>query len=252
MEAVIKDVATQRVSRKYARAPITEAIIEIRVKPAPSVTVASCKPIFEEIRDQFSEVKDLVMMQAEIGPQIEAHAVQSVVGYVLRSDRLQQIVTVTPDKFAFSQLRPYDRWEAFLPACRHLWDVYVASLRPEKITRVGTGFVNRIEIPMPVADLRDYFRTVPEISPDMQQELAGAFLQLQLPQKDIGCMAVLNEAVLQASASTVPVILDIDVFDESQEYDVGDKIWAKLDEFRWRKNQIFEACITDKVRNLIS
>lgn len=100
--------------------------------------------------------------------------------------------------------------------------------------------------------LSDYFHTRPNISPEMSQEVSGVFMQLELPQQDSACSVLLNLAVLPAAQDVVPVILDIDVFDSARELNIDDRLWNRLDEFRRQKNKIFEACITDKVRELIS
>jgi uncharacterized protein (TIGR04255 family) len=245
---------SRRVSRKYARAPITEAIIELRVEASPGVTAGSCKSVFESVRDRFPEMKEMLMMQGFImgGQQVGAQASQSLAGYLFHSNELRQTVTASPDRFSFSQLSPYDSWDVFCPAAQHLWDVYNSRLKPVKIVRVATRFVNRIEIPLPLENITDYFRTAPIVSTDMSQECSGLFMQLQLPQKDIGCVVALNEAQLPAGDDTVPFILDIDIFDEAQEYSTDAVVWNRLNEFRWRKNEVFEACITDRVRKLIS
>jgi uncharacterized protein (TIGR04255 family) len=254
MDTETKSEVPERIGRKYPHAPITEAIIELRVKPSRDVDILECRTAFDSVRSQFTDAKELRMMHAEFmgGQHVGAHATQSAIGYVLRSEEFRQVITASPDKFSFSQLPPYDSWEVFCPAVRRMWDLYVAKISPEKVIRVATRFVNRIEIPLPVTDLGEYFRTAPLISPKMSQELSGAFMQLQLPQKDIDCTVLLTEALLGAGDSTVAFVLDIDIFDESREFPVNNVIWERLNQFRRRKNEIFEACITDRVRDLIS
>lgn len=255
MNVEITTEATGRQSRKYARAPITEAIIEIRVDPTSGVNPASCKSVFNGVRDEFPEMAELMLMRAQIlgGPQVGASATQTVAGYTFVSKERGQIVTACPDRFAFSQLPPYDRWETFCPLARRLWEIYRMETKPDKITRIATRFVNRIEIPMPIKDIADYFRTLPVISPGMFQDLSGYFMQIQLPQNDLVCMATLNQALLASDDHSVaPFILDIDISDEQAKLQSDEVIWNRLQEFRWRKNDIFEACITDQVRELIS
>jgi len=244
-----------RVSTKYACAPITEAIIELRVEPHADVVPTSCRSVFDKIANagEFLPSQELFEVEASItaGKLVGAQATQTVVGFTRRSNALGQIVSASPDRFAFSQLPPYDTWFSFKQACQSFWDVYVNELQPLKVVRTATRFVNRIEIPVPVRDLSQYLRTRPTISPDMSDEIAGSFLQLRLPQPDMDCTVLLNEAILPVNEGLLPVILDIDIFDE-YERGIGDEIWTRLEELRWRKNQIFEACITDQIRTLIS
>jgi hypothetical protein len=93
MEAEIKRDALSRTSRKYAHAPITEAIIEIRVTPTARVTGLTCKKAFEAIKTDFPETTDLMQMQAEImgGQQIGAHATQKMIGCARTSKERHQV-----------------------------------------------------------------------------------------------------------------------------------------------------------------
>jgi uncharacterized protein (TIGR04255 family) len=111
MSAEITTEIVGRHSRKYARAPITEAIIEIRVEPTAAVNPASCRSVFGGVRDEFPEMKELLLMRAQIssGTEVGASATQTVVGYTFMSKERGQMVTASPDRFAFSQLPPYDR-----------------------------------------------------------------------------------------------------------------------------------------------
>lgn len=248
-----------RVGYKYPRAPITEAIIEIRVRPNDMATAQSCRDAFESLAAEFSERKELRLMQAKIsapaGQAIGAETTESVIGYSRHSKQRAQTITASIERFAFSQLPPYDSWEAFSPEARRFWTMFREATRPLKVNRVATRFVNRIEIPIPIQDIAGFFRTGPEISSDMSQELSGYFMQLQLPQQDLGCSAIVNQALLPATesnATVAPFVLDIDIFDETSDFSSEETIWNRLEEFRHRKNQIFEACITNRIRKLIS
>jgi uncharacterized protein (TIGR04255 family) len=102
-------------------------------------------------------------------------------------------------------------------------------------------------------DFRDYIRLYPEISSDLTQLLAGFFLQVQIPQEDLGAMLILNEAMVPPSGpNVVSVVLDIDVFKQGLKLESDDDVWNTMDAFRLRKNLIFEGCITNNTRELIS
>ena len=67
---------------------------------------------------------------------------------------------------------------------------------PEAIERLAVRYINRIDVPSPGIDLKQYFRTSPEISPDLPQELSGYFMQLTLPQPDLGGAVLINQAII--------------------------------------------------------
>ena len=85
------------------------------------------------------------------------------------------------------------------------------------------------------------------------QALSEYFMQLKIPQDDTGAMAVINQVLHGAEKSEhVEVLLDIDLFQELELKPEGGLVWKVLEEMHVRKNDIFEACITDKVREAIS
>ena len=77
-------------------------------------------------------------------------------------------------------------------------------------------------------------------------------LNVQMPQPDLDCMAVINQALSEpVKAGHISVILDIDIFRLGIESWQDSDVWSFLDKLRDRKNEIFECCITDRTRGLI-
>jgi len=77
-------------------------------------------------------------------------------------------------------------------------------------------------------------------------------MQLQLPQQDLNCMLIINEALAQpTNPGIITVILDLDLFRQQIWKNDDEDIWQFLDKLRDRKNEVFEASITDKTRELI-
>ena len=102
-----------------------------------------------------------------------------------------------------------------------------------------------------MVDLKDFLRTVPEVSPDLPQSLNGYFMQLQIPQEDIQAMVILNQAIIPPSNPDVTsILLDIDVSKESYLL-LEDDFWEDLEILHTKLDLVFESCITDKVRELI-
>jgi len=64
---------------------------------------------------------------------------------------------------------------------------------------------------------------------------------------------VISEASAQPKRpDTLPIILDIDLFVEQPEIADEESLWGFFQKLRERKNLYFEACITDRTRELIS
>src|SRR5438874_6884893 len=74
-----------------------------------------------------------------------------------------------------------------------------------------TGTINRIEIPLPMRDFKDYILTIPEIAPGLPQGLANFFMRLIIPVPAMNAIAIVTEAFdpTAASSSVLPFIFDI-------------------------------------------
>ena len=72
-------------------------------------------------------------------------------------------------------------------------------------------------------------------------------------QPDLKGVLVINERnALMAEPGIVPIVVDFDLYVEDPVVSGEDELWAFFQRLRERKNLYFEACITDKTRELIS
>ena len=122
---------------------------------------------------------------------------------------------------------------------------------PVQITRVALRYINRIEIPLPFRDFKDYILTTPEIAPGLPQGLARFFMQLAIPIAEIPAVAIITETMEPVTETKrLPFILDIDVFREAA-FDVeGKEAWEMLEKLHDIKNDVFFNSITPKAKEL--
>lgn len=244
--------------KHYKGAPITEALIDLRVELPSEVAVSTLKEIHHSVRSDYPMCEDMVMAQGQFqtGPSVAAIATQTHIGYRFSSGDGKQILQVRLDGFTLNRLAPYERWESFRDEARRLWEFYYAVANPKNINRVAIRYINRLDLPLPLSDFKDYLRTVPEVAPDLPQGLADYFMQLQIPQEDLEGMLVLIEALIpppvEKAGQVVSILLDIDLFCSVILPGNGESQWKLLEKLRVRKNEVFEACITDKTRELFT
>jgi uncharacterized protein (TIGR04255 family) len=240
-------------TRTYPNAPITEAIIQLLVKPAEGVSVADLARAHEGEEKSYPNRKDLQIATGlfEMGPRVSAAASSQHVGFMYSSSDQKQVYQTGLDGFSFSRLAPYESWELFNKEARRLWQIYRERLKPAAVNRLAVRYVNRLDILGAHVETKDYLRTQPEIAADLPQALAGYFMHLQIPMDDIRCMLLVNQTIGESpKAGCVGLILDIDLFraDDIPKDEGG--IWQLFETLRDRKNEIFEACITDRAREL--
>src|SRR5207253_8822162 len=148
----------------------------------------------------------------EFGGRFSTSTTSQQFGFVFASKDQRLILQARLDGFALSRLAPYENWETFRDEARRLWTAYRRYAHPEKIVRLAVRYVNRLDLPLPLRDLKDFLATVPEVSPRLPQGLAGFFMQLNIPQMDSRNTLLLTETMIEpAGPGVISVVLDIDV-----------------------------------------
>jgi uncharacterized protein (TIGR04255 family) len=242
-----------RAHRHYANAPITEGLIDIRVELPSDVSLESLDSLYEQVKAQYPTREERLFFQGRLlaGEQVEASAKQTKIGYLFRSANGKHVLQVKLNGFTFSRLKPYENWPALRDEAKALWAIYRQILRPTRVTRVAVRYINQIDVPLARFDLKEYFRTFPEVSPELPQDLGAFLMQLQIPQVDLDAVLLLTQTGgSPPSPDITSVILDIDLFREFSDLKSDDDVWDMLESFRDRKNEVFEGCITDKARQL--
>ncbi len=242
-----------REPQHYAKAPITEAIIDLRVELGDNMAASELRRVHlgQETAYPTVEAVNVAVGQMQFGERVSTTASEKHVGFWFRSADGKQLYQARLDGFSMNRLMPYESWEPFRSEARRLWDVYRSVAKPVKVVRIAVRYINRLDIPLPLRDLKDYLRTVPEVSGDLPQGLAGYFMQLAIPQDDLHAVVMLNEALIEpATPDVASVVLDIDLFRTADLPTSDDGLWGLFEELHVRKNDVFEACITDQAREL--
>lgn len=237
----------------YEKAPITEAIIDIQVTGGPSATR---NPISKELiikESGYSTVEDMVRFQGQItmGASMTTSAKQDPAGYRITSKDGKQVFQIREDGFTFSRLAPYQDWEIFSSEAKRLWGLYRSHAAECQVTRVGLRYINRLNIPGDCFELKDYLHTHPETSSEWP--LRSYFMRLEIPQDDLQAVALITQGLLPPpNDHLTSILLDIDVFRQQECPTEEEGLWKLFEQFRVRKNYLFESCIADPTRRLIS
>jgi uncharacterized protein (TIGR04255 family) len=245
-------------NRHYPNAPITEALIDIRVNYAQGTTLEKLKKFGEEVRERYPHENTREMMEGKIDfstPTPRSQSTRSTVGYIYHSEDRKQAVQVRLDGFTFSRFAPYQNWGHMMDETKRLWDLFVALFEPTLVLRVAVRYVNQINLPLNEGTLsfEHYLSTFPKIGTDDDILLEQFLLRLVMPQNDISAQLILTEALLPQQGASLGVILDIDLFRENLSLPArSPEIWDMLERFRERKNRFFEVSITDAARELFA
>lgn len=242
------------VQRHLPRAPITEALIDIRVKLPHEVNVAKLKTIHASISNEYMQVGEHVM--GEVKFKIPEKSVETapinVYGYQYISSDKKQVMQARLDGFTFSRLKPYQTWESLRKEADKLWKIYASLFYPEHITRVALRYINCLEVPLPSIEFKDYLVAPPAVPEKLPQGLSSFLTRVVIPIPSLGATAIIIQAFEGTSdPNIVPsIILDIDVFKEAQFNASGEDAWETINKLHDLKNEIFFQSITEKTAEL--
>lgn len=241
----------------FRNAPITEALLDIQVTLPKDIDLSKLESFQDAIKNRYPMKRERTSWQSKIkfdpekGPE-PLPSSGGVDGFLFHSADGKQIVQARLDGFTFNKLKPYDKWEALRDEAQKLWAHYIEIANPEQVTRVALRYINRIEIPLPLKDLKDYILTVPEIAAGFPQGLRNFFMRLEIPILSIDSLAIVTLTMEPpAETKTLPLIFDIDVIYNSTALDPSSShVWSKLEDLHNLKNDIFFKSITEKTERL--
>jgi len=245
-------------SVKYQHAPIVESVIDFRLhfaNPPSNGALRKCASSFSN----FSAPQELRSAHVTVygGGQSErkAEVENKQAGYRLESKSMPRVLQVQPDGFSYSHLAPYTDWETFCAEAVELWREYVAALKPTTIKRYAVRTINKFTVPERSVDMEKYFNIYPRRPEGAAEAMTSFFLQMLLPQPEVGpdTLALLNMSPGESeSFQSAAIFLDIDIFSAADVPANSPEIWDRLASIRKRKDDLFELCITDETRKLIS
>jgi len=234
-------------------APITEALVDIRVKLPSQTDVGKIDSMYELIKDRYPKKQEQRMseIKIELKPGEElAKQLTKINGFRYLSSDEKEIAQARMDGFTFNKLFPYTRWEDLRNEAHRLWLTYREIACPDLVTRVALRFINNLKIPMPIKDFDEYLVCPPRVPEELPQGVSSFLMRVVIHEPSFEANAVITHALESVVGEVVPIILDIDVFRLRLEGIKEDDIWNALENLRIFKNRIFFASITKKLTEM--
>lgn len=240
-----------------ARAPIVEAVLAVSATLPDTVDQARLAGFQDRLGGQYPSKQTRVAWSSQIELKSDKPPVTRTsggpVGYLFTSGDGTQVVQALKEGFAFSRLPPYPDWASFSQEALTLWGKFSEYTSPTKVNRVGLRFINRILLPLPIPDFKEYLLTVPEIAPELPQGLSSFLFRLVIPIEKAKATAIIIETIedVDKGSDSLPLILDIDVFRVGALPMSADKLRPIFDQLCEIKDQVFFKSLTDKAKELL-
>jgi uncharacterized protein (TIGR04255 family) len=236
-------------------APLVEAVIDLRTRMPAEFNVEVFAGLRERFDREYKEPQPLTQMQltfqAEVGVPPKSKIVhQGLTGFRYESSDGKRIAQFQKDGFTFSHLAPYTNWEQFFSEAARLYQIYFEVGHPEEVTCVAVRYINRLLLPeSEVMDLTPFLTAPPRNLKGTRAVLTGFLTQIQILDPGTGVAARITQTIQPSGATPgqIPIILDIDVFEETSRLADPDAALHRFGILRDLKNDYFFESITEKV-----
>ena len=240
-----------------AKPPITEALLDVQVTFPQAIDVERLKELGTALQSYYPQVRPLtvamVTFQPQSGPPPPTPSFnQGLRGYSFLSKDAKEVVQFRIDGFTYNRLAPYVSWEDMHGKGFAAWRDYRSAFPDGKVTRVATRFLNRILLPLDQGEveLDDYFN-VGTKDPHEDTLLFATFISNQFfIDLKTGFGANLNMAMQPVANERLPVILDIEVFEQRLDQVAATEPFSILTMMREVKNRLFLRALTPKALKL--
>jgi|SRR5208282_3999712 len=233
-------------------APITEAIIDFRVRLPSGFPILVLKEAHAQVSAEYPaiEVQQVTQQQFEQRPgqlpKLTARS-QGVLGYRFRSADKKSIVQFRRNGFSFNRLKPYPSWDRVFPEACRLWNIYSMISHPEEISRIAVRFINRLQLPLPNLEFSDYLAAPPLLPQGVPQHLSSFLTRVVIQDPATNLAANVVQALEPPlNDQYISMILDIDVYQRDVSQLTLEAVLGQFAKLREMKNRIFFGSLTEK------
>ena len=242
--------------RHLGHAPITEALIDFRVQLEEGDSVQKFERVARQIKLDYPTrgvIRTVLAKHDVAGAVVKPDLRQGELGILVRSSDEKTQAQFRLNGFTLNRLEPYTSWEEIYPETIRLWRLYVEVAKPMAIVRLAARYINRLKLPLPVTDLRDYLIAPPRIPERLPQVLRSYLTRLVIHDSSLEHSAIVTQSFEPNPMDTehAAILLDIDAFKDvvlkPAEHDEIDRVLGNLHRF---KNDIFFGSITQRASEL--
>ncbi len=241
--------------KMYKRSPIVEAVCEFQFEEGSPWDLTIPGRIYEKVRNTFPILRQSERVTVsvlgnpeEFGPQFGTLSLMQF----LRKDE-QALVQVGTHLLSVSVLKSYPSWPRFLSLIKRGFNTYRDIAAPKGIRRIGLRYINHIDIPGHDIKLEDYLEFRPYIGKGLHQDFGTFALGVHFPYEESRDLLNLQLASLPQqipSSNSATVALSLDYFLLRPGEVALEEAFQWIDAAHKHIEDAFEACITQKLREL--
>jgi uncharacterized protein (TIGR04255 family) len=241
-----------------SKAPIVEAIIDFRVKLTSDFKLEVFHPLRAQLAEDYPEVEEQQIVEQTIKQEPGESAefstrVLGIHGHRLRSKDGKNVAQLRRDGFTFSRLNPYTKWDEVFDESWRLWTMYAETARPSEISRIAVRYINRLLLPLPFSDPREYLNAPPVVAEGWPSNMRTFLSRIVLhePESEISLNVIeALEPQAPGEQTNVALLFDIDAYQDVALPADDVTIRERFAKLREMKNRVFFKGLTYKAIDL--
>jgi len=237
-------------SKKYKNPPIVEAVCEFRLTSDTAWDLTIPGLIYGKIKGEFPHREQRLVHEIEIshGPEGMQHQVRAHERVFFFADDRKKFVQLGPRLLAVNCLKPYPTWQEFKPKIEKAFKALTEIVNVKGIQRIGLRYINQIEIPGAPIKLENYFEFYPFVGPRLPQNMEGFTAISEFPYANGRDLCRVQLAPAPSKPERPLITLDIDYFLRRPKGVEPESTLVWVEEAHSRVEEIFEGCVTDRLR----
>jgi uncharacterized protein (TIGR04255 family) len=239
-------------SKLYRAPPIFEAIVQFSL--TQNLTGKVKARLLEKAKEHYGkeEISFDVDVQVSLdNSTITTRAAEPRKVHILSNNDQTEFLKIEDRKLSWWRLPPYDCWESIKNRIMRDLQSFPKKVGIPSLERIGMRYRNRIDIPAAETGLchyEDYLSVNLSLPTLLDPHDAYKWTVAKyFPSRNLAAF-VNFEIVTSEIPNTMAVLLDIDAFADQKIPRTKAQLELALEELRTLKNEIFEACVTDKAR----
>ena len=242
--------------RSYRKPPVVEALCEIHFADSTwDDTIPGA--FYERIKHEFPRKQQREIQQAQItlGEGTASAGVQMLPPWIqFVSHSGNKMVQVAENLLVVNQLRPYRHFDEWERAVYKALKEYKSAASPQRVSRIGIRYINRIEIPGTRVSMEDYFTIYPQLPASLGNTHRSFLVRVEVPQADQGHTVLITFGTSeppQATGDKLLFMLDLyDIAELNMRPDESE-LRAQIRQAHDNVVRAFEDSITNRLRDLL-
>ncbi|MBI4858982.1 MAG: TIGR04255 family protein [Candidatus Riflebacteria bacterium] len=242
--------------RIYPKPPIVEAVVELRFV-ADNVAETLLEALGGKLSSQYPgdrKIQELVETSGQVSPESVRTASRRTPHVTfLRSSDGVRLIGCGAKTMSVHNLAPYAGWESFFEQIEEAVAAVPSGLRGGGLEAISVRYIDRMTLPAGGHPFTDYLTIMPPCPGPMPSEIAEFHVVTQTMDSTDSSIALLTLASAPPTPEGRPVLLhDLHLHRRGTPLcGVDDRGWVDIvNALHERQRDVFEASITDKMREL--